>query len=45
MVAGGHPDTIELDALETETEKSWALLSHLRAAMRHDLGVDEGSGE
>lgn len=45
MVAGGHPDTIELDALETETEKTWALLSHLRAAMRHDLGVDEGSEE
>ncbi|MDA5147336.1 hypothetical protein PEM37_38135 [Streptomyces sp. AD681] len=45
MVAGGHPGAGELDALEIETEMSWALLSDLRAAMRHDLGVDEASEE
>ncbi|APY90173.1 hypothetical protein DCW30_35380 [Streptomyces alfalfae] len=45
MVAGGHPNAGELDALHIETEMSWALLSDLRAAMRHDLGVDEASEE
>ncbi|MCX5411204.1 hypothetical protein [Streptomyces sp. NBC_00059] len=45
MMAGGHPSTSELDALEIETEMSWALLSDLRAAMRHDLGVDDASEE
>ncbi|CAM5234071.1 hypothetical protein STENM36S_07555 [Streptomyces tendae] len=45
LVAGGRPGDEALDALEIETEMSWALLSDLRAAMRHDLGVDEASEE
>ncbi|MFS0695948.1 hypothetical protein [Streptomyces nitrosporeus] len=45
MMAGGHPSTEELSALEIETELSWVLLSDLRAAMRHDLGVDDASEE
>ncbi|MFE0418286.1 hypothetical protein [Streptomyces tendae] len=45
LAAGGSPDDEALRALEVETEMSWALLSDLRAAMRHDLGVDEASEE
>ncbi len=45
MLTGSHPGDGQLDALEIETEMSWALLSDLRAAMRSDLGVDEASAE
>ncbi|MBQ0827886.1 hypothetical protein [Streptomyces tagetis] len=45
MTSGGRPSAGELDALEIETELSWALLSDLRAAMRRDLGVDDASEE
>ncbi|MFE9927356.1 hypothetical protein ACFYQA_39435 [Streptomyces sp. NPDC005774] len=43
LLAGGHASDSQLDALEAETEISWALLSDLRGAMRSDLGVDEAS--
>lgn len=45
MMADGHPDDRELALLTVETEKSWALLSDLRASMRSDLGVDQAPGE
>lgn len=41
----GQPPTSEreLVAFEADIEVSWALLSQLRHAMRHDLGVDQAS--
>ncbi|MGW4824740.1 hypothetical protein ACWEP4_38940 [Streptomyces sp. NPDC004227] len=43
LLAGGPASDSQLDALEAETEMSWAQLSNLRRAMRSDLGVDEAS--